>query len=83
MGNTSYDENDDYVDFAKEVARRVSLDPENSRGVLVCGSGVGMDVTANKFRRIRSVLAISSDHVYEARHEDYVKVLALAANLTK
>ncbi len=80
MGNTRYDENDNYVDFAKEVAKKVGLNPDDSRGILVCGSGVGMDVVANKFRKIRSVFAVSSDHVYAARLEDNVNVLSLAAN---
>ncbi len=82
LGNANYDQNDDYVDFAKEVAKRVGIDSNNSRGILVCGSGVGMDVTANKFRKVRSVLAISSDHVYEARHDDNANVLSIAANFT-
>ncbi len=48
MGNVRYDESDDYVDFAKEVSEKVGLNPDDSRGILVCGSGVGMDMTANK-----------------------------------
>ncbi|MDP3949012.1 MAG: RpiB/LacA/LacB family sugar-phosphate isomerase [bacterium] len=80
MGNARYDESDDYVDFAKEVAKKVGLNPDDSRGILICGSGVGMDVAANKFKAVRSVLAISSDHVYAARHDDNVNVLSLAAN---
>ncbi len=82
MGNSRYDENDDYVDFAKEVTKKISMSPEDNRGILVCGSGVGMDVVANKFRAVRSVLAISPDHVYEARHDDNVNVLSIAANFT-
>ena len=82
MGNARYDESDDYVDFAKEVAKKVGLNPDDSRGILVCGSGVGMDIAANKFKAVRSALAISSDHVYEGRHDDNVNVLSLAANFT-
>lgn len=80
MGNVRYDESDDYVDFAKEVASKVSTNPDDSRGILVCGSGVGMDVTANKFKAVRSALAISPDHVYASRQEDNTNVLSLAAN---
>ncbi len=80
MGNADYDQNDDYVDFAKKVGKKVSLDPEKSRGILICGSGVGMDVSANKFRGVRSVLAISSDQVYASRQDDNVNVLSLAAS---
>ena len=53
LGNDSYDENDDYPDFASAVAQRVSVDYEQSRGILSCGSGVGVDVVANKFKNVR------------------------------
>ena len=82
VGNEIYDETDDYPDFAVEVGKRVSLDPEKSKGVLICGSGVGMDVTVNKFPRVRSALAISSDQIYDARRDDDVNVLTIAANFT-
>jgi len=80
VGNDHYDEADDYPDFAAEVGRKVSLDNEKARGILICGSGAGMDVTVNKFPRVRSVLAISSDQVYDSRRDDDVNVLTLAAN---
>lgn len=82
FGNSSYDENDDYADFAKLVAQKVSMSPDE-RGILFCGSGAGMDISANKFRKVRSVLAVSPDQVYSARHDDNVNVLSIAANFTK
>ena len=82
LGDSRYDENDDYVDFAKEVAQKVSLSPDDSRGILVCGSGAGMDITANKFRKVRSTLAVSADQVYDARHEDNINILSIAAAFT-
>ncbi len=81
IGNSEYDESDDYVDFAKKVAEKISLTPSD-RGILVCGSGVGMDVVANKFRKVRSALAMSPDQVYDARHDDNVNVLSIAADFT-
>ncbi|MDO8664191.1 MAG: RpiB/LacA/LacB family sugar-phosphate isomerase [Candidatus Liptonbacteria bacterium] len=80
MGNANYDQSDDYVDFAKEVAKKVSMDSEKSRGILICGSGVGMDVAANKFKKVRSALALSSDQIYAARQDDNVNILSLAAS---
>ena len=71
---------DDYVDYAQSVAEKVSIDPVGSRGVLVCGSGVGMDVVANKFNQVRSVLAISPDQVMMSREDDDTNVLSLAAD---
>ncbi len=80
LGNTQYFEGDDYPDFAKLVAQKVSADALNSRGILICGSGVGVDVVANKFPNVRSALGFSPDQVVEARSDDDVNVLALAAD---
>ncbi len=80
MGNKVYDEKDDYPDFAAAVVKKVSADPEGSKGILMCGSGTGMDIAANKFSRVRSVLALSGDQVYDARHDDDVNVLTFAAD---
>jgi ribose 5-phosphate isomerase B len=71
---------DDYPDYARMVAERVSRDPENSRGVLFCGSGVGMDIAANKFTRVRSALAASPDQAMASRSGDNTNILSLAAD---
>lgn len=81
LGATEYNQDDDYPDFAAAVASKVSLDPEKARGILICGSGAGMDIAANKFKNVRSVLAISADQVFDARHDDDVNVLSIAANV--
>ncbi len=80
LGDAVKDENDDYVDFAAKVARRVSLELETARGILICGSGVGVDVVANKFKNVRCVLASSPDQAFDSRHDDNSNVLALGAN---
>lgn len=53
----------DYPDFASQVARSVSQ-AEANRGILVCGTGLGMAITANKFRGIR---AATCNDTYTAR----------------
>ncbi|MCL4400112.1 RpiB/LacA/LacB family sugar-phosphate isomerase [Patescibacteria group bacterium] len=80
LGDSVKDENDDYVDFASSVAERVSTEFETARGILICGSGVGVDVTANKFRNIRCALAGSPDQAFDSRHDDDSNILALGAN---
>ena len=50
----------DYPDFANELARRISSD-NNKKGVLICGTGVGMSVAANKFKNIRAGLVYNSE----------------------
>lgn len=80
VGNARYDENDDYPDFAAEVAERVGGDYENSRGILLCGSGVGMSIVANKFRHIRAALVTTPDQAFDSRNDDDANVLVIAAN---
>lgn len=80
MGNDHYDETDDYPDFAKRVAEKVSADPYDSKGILVCGSGVGMDMVANRYSLVRSVLAMSADQAMASRHDDDTNVLTIAGD---
>jgi len=79
LGAANYDKDDDYPDFAEAVARKVSLDYENARGILICASGVGVDVVANKFRNVRSALALTPDQAFDSRNDDDANVLSLAA----
>ncbi len=81
LGNEHYDENDDYPDFAIKVSEKISEDPINNRGILLCGSGIGVDIVANKFHNVRSSLVFSPDHAYMARNDDNTNVLSLAATI--
>ena len=49
----------DYPDFAKKVARNV-LSKKSNIGILVCGSGVGMAMSANKFKKIRAAVCYNN-----------------------
>ncbi len=80
VGAESYVEGDDYTHYARAVAEKITADPDQSRGILICGSGVGVDVTANKFPAVRSGLAISPDQIYAARNDDNINVLSLASD---
>jgi ribose 5-phosphate isomerase B len=73
-------EDDDYPDFGIPVAQKVSQAPDNARGILICRSGFGMDIVANKFRGVRAMLPMSPDHAYQGRHDDNVNVLCFAAD---
>jgi ribose 5-phosphate isomerase B len=78
-GNTVYDKDDDYPVFAGAVARAVAQDP-GARGIVVCGSGVGVDIVANKVSGIRSGLCETPEQAIAARRDDDINVLALAAD---
>lgn len=71
---------DDYPDYAALVASKVSENPLENRGILICGSGVGVDVVANKFKGIRSALGFNPEQVKASRHDDDTNVLALASD---
>ncbi|KKU15659.1 hypothetical protein A3I34_00595 [Candidatus Jorgensenbacteria bacterium RIFCSPLOWO2_02_FULL_45_12] len=79
-GNFVYDEHDDYPDFARALAEKVSKNYENSRGVLICGSGAGISVAANKFRGIRAAILMNSDQAFDARSDDDINVLVIPAD---
>jgi len=79
-GNDRYEENDDYPDFVSLVAKEVAQDPDNRRGILICGSGVGIDVAANKFSLIRSALANTPDQAFSSRNDVDANVLCLSAD---
>ncbi len=82
LGAFAYNHDDDYVDYAILVAQAVSKNPDKHRGVVLCGSGVGVDVAANKVDNIRCGLGFAEDQVHAARKDDNINCLALAADNT-
>lgn len=83
LGADKLDPNDDYPIFAEKVARSVSVDLEKnlkSQGIVICGSGVGVDIVANKFKHIRSGLAVNPEQVKKARADDDINILAIPSD---
>lgn len=80
LGNTVEDPNDDYVDFAAKVAAKVSENPSDHRGILICGSGHGVDMVANKFKGVKSALAFNEAVAKQSREHEDANVLALASD---
>lgn len=81
MGAYNFEKYDDYTEYAEKVASMVA-DNIHDKGVLLCGSGVGVDIVANKFDGIRSAVAINPEQIEAARMHDNVNVLVLAADYT-
>lgn len=79
VGAVVYDATDDYPDYALKVAQKVVGDP-NGRGILLCGSGVGVDMVANKIDGIRSGVGLSPEQVISARTDDDINVLVIATD---
>lgn len=72
----------DYPDYAAEVAGRVSAG-EFSRGILICGSGAGMVIVANKFPGVRAVLCLNEEMARLCRSHNDANVLVLAGRMTE
>ena len=71
----------DYPDFAAPVARAVA-DGDCDLGILVCGSGIGMAIAANKIAGVRAATALDLESARLSRQHNDANVLALAARLT-
>ncbi|MFA4873301.1 MAG: RpiB/LacA/LacB family sugar-phosphate isomerase [Patescibacteria group bacterium] len=78
-GAHAYDVHDDYPDIAYAVALRVAQE-DDMQGVLLCGSGVGMSVVANKVQGIRASLCFFPEQAAAAKHDDDANVLVLSVD---
>lgn len=71
----------DYPDFAREVAQKVAAG-EADRGILICYTGVGMSIAANKVPGVRAALGVNPDEVRLTRQHNDANILTLGAILT-
>lgn len=78
---TASDESVDYPDFARQVAEQVAQG-HVEQGLLVCGSGTGMAITANKVPGVRAAVAWSEETARLARRHNDANVLAIGARTT-
>jgi len=75
LGPYVFNKDDDYPDFAFTLGEKVA--EENGRGILVCGSGVGICIAANKVVGVRAALIESKEQAIKAREDDDANVLVL------
>ncbi|HRT61637.1 MAG TPA: ribose 5-phosphate isomerase B [Syntrophales bacterium] len=80
MGTHS-DQASDYPDYAAKVAEAVSMG-QFQRGVLVCGSGIGMAIVANKFPNVRAVVCLDEETARISRCHNDTNIIALAERRT-
>lgn len=74
------DDSVDYPDFASEVAQQVSVGTYD-RGILICGTGIGMCITANKFPKIRAVNCHDELTAEMSRRHNDANILCLSGDL--
>ena len=70
----------DYPDFAKKLSQKVSIN-KGSFGILVCGSGMGMAITANKRKNIRAALCYSAKNTQLSRLHNNANIITLGSRL--
>jgi ribose 5-phosphate isomerase B len=80
LGGDGSDPNDDYPDFAKRLADAI-VAGEADRGILICGSGVGASVAANKVKGIRSAVCHDTYSAHQGVEHDDMNVLTLGARV--
>ncbi len=70
----------DYPDYASKVAEAVSLEKADA-GILVCGTGLGMSITANKFKGVRAVTVSDLYSARMAKEHNNANILALGGRV--
>lgn len=84
VGDEQFDPEDDFPVFAARAVNRVlSSNDDDPRAILVCSSGQGMAMAANRFKGIRAGLGYSVEAAKDVRHDEDSNVLALPAELFK
>lgn len=81
LSNPVVDFGDDYPDIAFAVSDRVAQTPQ-SIGILLCGSGGGVAIAANKVKGIRAAVAMKPADVIHNRNHNNINILTIAADFT-
>ena len=80
LGGDGSDPNDDYPDFAQRLGQAIQAG-DAERGILICGSGVGASVAANKMRGVRSAVCHDTYSAHQGVEHDDMNVLTLGARV--
>jgi ribose 5-phosphate isomerase B len=80
LGGHDANNGDDYPDYAEALGRKIASG-EYERGVLICGSGVGASVAANKIRGVRAGLCHDTYSAHQGVEHDNCNVLCLGARV--
>ena len=76
------DDSVDYPDFAHKLAKKIKLS-KNNVGILVCGSGTGMNIAANKHKNILSRQCFKTKSTKLSRLHNYANIITLVSRLIK
>ena len=81
LGTTDSDKSVDYPDYAEKLAH--ALKEKSCLGVLICGSGIGISIAANRYPWLRVALCCDEDMAKLARQHNDANVIAFGARLTE
>jgi ribose 5-phosphate isomerase B len=79
VGARMFDPEDDYVDYALKVAESIEGNGTTSRGILLCGSGHGVEMVSNRFPHVRAILGFNDEVTVQGREHEDANILILAA----
>ncbi len=74
------DKSVDYPDYAKKLSKKIET-KNYDRGVLICGSGIGMSMVANRFESVRAALCMNEKMAKLAREHNNANILVLGSRL--
>lgn len=79
LGPFEFNKTDDYPDYASKLAKKV-LENGDNKGIAICRNGIGVCVTANKFKGIRAGIGYNIAVAKSMRNDDNANILCLAAD---
>ena len=83
VGDTNLDPNDDFPKYASRLANELLASKDSDvRGILICGSGQGVCMAANRFKGIRAALCWNINEARASRNDDDANVLCLSARFS-
>src|SRR3989339_1131483 len=80
VGNHIFDPDDDYVDYAIKVGEMIEGGEKNERGIIICGSGHGVEMGANRFPRVRAIIGYNSQVTVRGREHEDANILVLPSD---
>ena len=72
----------DYPDYAHKLSKKININKKLT-GILVCGSGIGMEMTANRYKNVRAVLCYNQKSAELSRLHNNANIITLGSRLTK
>lgn len=79
-GDHVFNPDDDYIDYALKVAESIEGSSESDKGILICGSGHGVDIVANRFMQVRAVIGYNDEVTLQGRQHEDANILVLPSD---